>query len=111
MQWYPLEYNEPMATKIEKARASELSIADADSAALRARLRRLEGQIRAVTRMIEERADCHAIVQQMSAARGALDRAMVQLMVTSMTTCLTRGDGKVAEAELARLGETFAKLL
>ncbi len=75
------------------------------------RLRRVEGQVRAVQRMIGERRDCHAIVQQMSAARSALERATVQLMATSMASCL-RSDGKgVDERELARLTDTFVKLL
>lgn len=77
------------------------------------RLRRVEGQVRAVQRMIAERRDCHAIAQQMSAARSALERATVQLMATSMAQCL-RPNGKTAavdERELQRLTETFVKLL
>lgn len=74
-----------------------------------ARLRRVEGQIRAVQQMIAERRDCHAIAQQMSAARSALERAMVQLMAQSMAHCLKpNGQG---ERELNRLTETFVKLL
>ncbi len=83
----------------------------AETSSLKSRLRRLEGQVRAVQRMIDERADCHDIVQQMSAARGALDRAMVQLMVSSMTECVRASDGGLDETEMRRLGETFAKLL
>jgi DNA-binding FrmR family transcriptional regulator len=63
--------------------------------------------------MIAERRDCLAIAQQMSAARSALERATVQLMATSMAQCL-RPNGKTAtvdERELARLTETFVKLL
>ncbi len=74
-------------------------------------MRRLEGQIRAVERMLGERLDCHEIVQQMAAARGALDRSMVQLMVASMTDCLRADGGGVNEAELRRLGERFAQFL
>jgi DNA-binding FrmR family transcriptional regulator len=61
--------------------------------------------------MLAERVDCQQIVQQMAAARGALDRAMVQLMVGSMTECLRARDGTIDEHELRRLGERFAKLL
>lgn len=74
-----------------------------------ARLRRVEGQIRAVQQMIADRRDCHAIAQQMSAARSALERAMVQLMAQSMVHCL-RPNGQ-GEKELSRLTDTFVKLL
>ncbi|HET9096555.1 MAG TPA: metal-sensing transcriptional repressor [Candidatus Baltobacteraceae bacterium] len=77
---------------------------------IQGRLRRVEGQIAAIQRMIAERRDCHAIAQQMSAARAALDRAAVQLMAQSMAQCL-RPNGVVDEHELTNLTETFIKLL
>lgn len=77
-----------------------------------ARLRRVEGQIRAVQRMIAERRDCHDVVQQMAAARAALDRATVQLMASSMAVCIRpNAEGGVDELELKRLTNTFVKLL
>ena len=39
------------------------------------RLRRVEGQIRGIQRMIEEERECEAIVTQLMAARAALDKA------------------------------------
>ena len=74
-----------------------------------ARLSRVEGQVRAVKRMITERRDCHAIAHQMAAANAALSRATAQLMTSSMAQCLS--DGAPDEVELARLTEAFAKLL
>lgn len=87
-----------------------LSIRDETADEIVARLRRVEGQVRAVQRMIAERRDCHAIAQQMAAARSALDRATVQLMASSMAECLRPG-GSVDERELSHLTETFIKLL
>lgn len=52
--------------------------------ALRARLARVEGQLRGLQRLIEEDADCEKIAQQMAAARKALDKSffvMVGCMV------------------------------
>lgn len=86
-----------------------LAIPDEAADEIVARLRRVEGQIRAVQQMIADRRDCHAIAQQMSAARSALERAMVQLMTQSMVHCL-RPNGQ-GEKELGRLTETFVKLL
>ena len=110
MQGYGREYTGVVGT-VNSSPPRPLALPDSDLAALRARLRRLEGQIRGVERMLDERADCHAIVQQMAAARGALDRSMVQLMVGSMSECVRDGSGNVDDAELRRLGERFAKLL
>jgi len=78
--------------------------------AMDARLARIEGQVRAVRRMIGEDEPCEAIAQQLSAARRALDRAFYE-----MVSCMIRHDssagsqarseraGKVAEL-LARFG-------
>lgn len=87
-----------------------LRISEEVAEQIQGRLRRVEGQVRAIQRMIAERRDCHAIAQQMAAARAALDRATVQLMTTSMAQCL-RPNGQVDDDELHRLTETFAKLL
>ena len=38
------------------------------------RLRRIEGQIRGITRMVEGRRYCVDIIQQLTAARKALDQ-------------------------------------
>jgi len=38
------------------------------------RLRRVEGQIRGIQRMVEEGRECEAIVTQLMAARAALDK-------------------------------------
>lgn len=88
----------------------ELQLSDDIVDQIQGRLRRVEGQIAAIQRMIAERRDCHAIAQQMSAARAALDRAAVQLMAQSMAQCL-RPNGSVDEHELSNLTETFIKLL
>ncbi len=89
-----------------------LRVPDKVVAEVTARLRRVEGQVRAVQRMIAERRDCHAVVQQMAAARAALEKATVQLMATSMAECIRpKADGGIDENELKRLTDTFVKLL
>ncbi|HET9029140.1 MAG TPA: metal-sensing transcriptional repressor [Candidatus Aquilonibacter sp.] len=77
---------------------------------IQGRLRRVEGQVQAIQRMLGERRDCHVIATQMAAARAALDRATVQLMTASMAECL-RPNGQMDETEMHRLTETFVKLL
>ena len=48
------------------------------------RLRRAEGQLRGVQRMIEEGEDCMHIAQQIAAVRRALDSAYVRMTVCFM---------------------------
>jgi DNA-binding FrmR family transcriptional regulator len=51
-----------------------------DKKALILRLKRVEGQMRGVQRLIEEDAPCEAVAQQLSAARRALDKAFHSLV-------------------------------
>ena len=48
------------------------------------RLRRAEGQLRGVQRMIEEGDDCMHIAQQIAAVRRAIDSAYVRMTVCFM---------------------------
>ncbi len=61
------------------------------------RLRRAEGQVRGVQRLIEEGADCKDVVTQLTAAQVALHRAGLRLMSAGMRHCLA--DPDAAEVE------------
>jgi DNA-binding FrmR family transcriptional regulator len=50
------------------------------------RLRRLEGQIRGIQRMVEEGDECRNIVTQLAAAQGALDRVGFKLMAAALSS-------------------------
>lgn len=80
--------------------------------ALLARLRRVEGQIRGVQRLLEEGASCEMVAHQLFAAKSALEKVGVRLLVTNMRRCLARelaGD-TTARRALDRISETFARL-
>jgi DNA-binding FrmR family transcriptional regulator len=99
------------AALVRKAKATPaLRISEEQLEQIQGRLRRVEGQVQAVQRMLGERRDCHAIAQQMAAARAALDRATILLMTTSMAECF-RSNAGGDDDELHRLTETFVKLL
>ncbi len=81
------------------------------------RLRRAEGQIRGVQRMIEEGESCLKIGQQFSAVRKALDSTYLRMtmcfMEQELDTCLKPDDSQKAGVEtmlkdmetlLARMG-------
>jgi DNA-binding FrmR family transcriptional regulator len=73
------------------------------------RLRRAQGQIGGVIRMIEEGRDCADVVTQLAAASRALDRAGFQIIATGLQQCAASGDG-TAEADRAQLEKLFLSL-
>lgn len=54
---------------------------------VRNRLRRVEGQIGAILRMIDERRECRDVVLQLSAASRALESARIRVLVSGMRYC------------------------
>ncbi len=58
------------------------------------RLRRAQGQIGGVLRMIEEGRDCQAIVTQMAAVSRAVDRAGFSLIAAGLKQCLVESGGR-----------------
>jgi DNA-binding FrmR family transcriptional regulator len=55
---------------------------------LLARLRRIEGQIRGIQRMLEEDRVCEDIVTQVMAARTALDQVSIHLLDHHVQRCM-----------------------
>ncbi|MFZ5723680.1 MAG: metal-sensitive transcriptional regulator [Pseudomonadota bacterium] len=83
----------------------------AGKAKVLSRLRRAEGQVRAVTAMVEREEDCEQVAQQLAAARKALDRAFFDLMA-----CMTQRELSAAGVQqpkvltkLAQLNELLAR--
>ena len=67
------------------------------------RLRRIEGQIRGISRMVEQQRYCIDIIQQLTAARKALDQVSLRIMNGHINTCVSEsirkreGAGKINE--------------
>lgn len=57
------------------------------------RLRRAQGQIGGIVKMIEEGRECEDIVTQLAAANHALDRAGFAILSASLKQCLTEPGG------------------
>ena len=85
---------------------------DVDSqtmAAVIRRLRRAQGQIGGVIKMIEEGRDCADVVTQLAAASRALDRAGFKIIATGLEQCAASGDG-TADTDRDRLERLFLSL-
>ncbi len=72
-----------------------------DKKALILRLKRIEGQIRGLQRLIDEDASCEAVAQQLSAARRALDKAFHSLVGCLIESRLTAKGSAPAEIKQA----------
>src|SRR5659263_272576 len=58
------------------------------------RLKRAQGQLAGVVRMLEEGRGCEDIVTQLSAVGSALDRAGFAIVASGLRQCLIESDGK-----------------
>ena len=61
------------------------------------RLRRAEGQLRGVQRMLEEGSDCQQVLTQLAAVKAAVDQVGLHLMSERLRTCMADGGGDCAE--------------
>lgn len=52
------------------------------------RVKRVEGQVKAILRMMEEGQDCKSLVSQLTAARNALDRTIGVIVSTNLEQCV-----------------------
>ena len=66
---------------------------------LKNRLKRLEGQVRGVIRMIEEGQHCKDVVTQLSAVRSATDRAIGYIVAKNLESCIREADQEGKNAE------------
>lgn len=68
------------------------------------RLKRVEGQVRGVQRMVSQHQSCDDILIQMGAVRQALSAVAVELLEGHMDTCVAEsvenGDGRKALSSL-----------
>lgn len=76
---------------------------DEHKQSLTLRLKRVEGQLRGIQRMIEDDADCDRIAQQLSAARKGLDRAFYAMVACALEGELAREIGRKPQVR-SRIG-------
>ncbi len=86
---------------------------DHDHQKLLKRIRRIEGQVRGITRMIEEDRDCMEVLKQIAAASGALRSLGMVLMEDHLKGCVAEAivnEDKAKEDELIhQVVEVFNK--
>ena len=67
------------------------------------RLKRAQGQLAGVVRMIEEGDDCQKVVTQLAAVSKALDRAGFAIISTGLQQCLSGEDPEIDAKALEKM--------
>jgi len=78
------------------------------------RLRRIEGQVRGISRMIEEDKYCIDVLTQISAVNSALQSVALGLLEEHLGHCVMRaasGGGAEVESKLAEASAAIARLV
>jgi DNA-binding FrmR family transcriptional regulator len=68
------------------------------------RVKRIEGQLRGILRLMEENKDCKEVITQLSAARTAIDRTIGVIVSSNLVECVRK-----AEEMNGRSAEEFVK--
>lgn len=86
----------------------------ADKDDLLKRLRRAEGQVRGIARMVEEDKYCIDILTQVSAATKALETVALTLLGDHLSHCVAEASaegGAVAQEKVREANEAIARLV
>jgi len=78
------------------------------------RLRRIEGQVKGISRMMDEDTYCVDVLTQVSAATKALQAVALELLDEHMAHCVAdaaRGGGADMKAKLKEVNDAMARLL
>ena len=85
-----------------------------DKDAILKRLRRIEGQVRGLQRMVEEDTYCIDVLTQISAATKALQSVAIELLEDHLGHCVaeaTRKGGDEADAKVREASDAIARLV
>ena len=73
------------------------------------RIKRAQGQLAGVLRMLEEGRDCEDVVTQLAAVSKALDRAGFAVVATGLQQCLLAGEG-IGSVDAKKMEKLFLSL-
>ena len=85
-----------------------------DKSAVLARLKRVEGQVRGVAKMVEDDRYCIDVLQQIAAVTRALQSVALHLLDEHMSHCVVnavRAGGAEKDAKLREASEAIARLV
>ncbi|WML51423.1 metal-sensitive transcriptional regulator [Neobacillus sp. PS3-12] len=75
------------------------------------RVKRIEGQVRGILRMMEENKDCKEVITQLSAARTAIDRTIGVIVSSNLVECVQKANDDQKEKSMEELVKGAVDLL
>ena len=63
------------------------------------RVKRIEGQLRGILRMMDENKDCKEVITQLSATRTAIDRTIGVIVSSNLVECVQKANERGESAE------------
>ena len=73
------------------------------------RMKRAQGHLGSVIRMLEDGSDCESVLTQLAAVNKALSRSGYAIVATGLQRCLTEGDG-LDGVDIAKMEKLFLAL-
>ena len=74
------------------------------------RIKRAQGQLAGVLRLLEEGRDCEDVVTQLAAVSKALDRAGFAIVASGLQQCLVEGEGDIDSLDVKKMEKLFLSL-
>jgi DNA-binding FrmR family transcriptional regulator len=74
------------------------------------RIKRAQGQLAGVLRLLEEGRECEDVVTQLAAVSKALDRAGFAIVASGLQQCLVEGDGDIDSLDVKKMEKLFLSL-
>jgi len=100
-----------MTAKTKTPKTSETYLDPEMVEDLQVRLNRIEGHVRGIKRMLDDKEDCESILVQTSAIKAALNQVIVKLLEGHMETCVTDCVQSGDDGALDRLKSALALVL
>ncbi|AWE07195.1 cytoplasmic protein [Lysinibacillus sp. 2017] len=66
------------------------------------RLKKADGQLNAILRMMEEEKDCKDVITQLSAVRSAVDRTIGIIVAENLVDCISETQSKDEKDQLVK---------
>ena len=81
------------------------------NAQIKNRVKRIEGQVRGILRMMEENKDCKEVITQLSAVRTAIDRTIGVIVSSNLVECVQKANDEPREKSMEELVKDAVDLL
>lgn len=80
-----------------------------DIASIITRMKRANGHLASVIRMMEEGSDCESVLTQLAAVNKAISRSGYAIVATGLQNCLDAGDG-IDSVDVKKMEKLFLAL-